>query len=69
MLDLFTVYPRADIYYYTQLSVTGGDADPSFHTESLWVSPLPTEHSGVIYLRHKCDSFLWPGYFMSPFPL
>ena len=42
------VYARADIYYYAQLSVLRGDADLSFRTENLWVSPLPGEHSGVL---------------------
>lgn len=56
MLYLFMVYPQADIYYYTQLSVMQGDADLSFRTENLWACPLLREDPGVIYPLYKYGS-------------
>lgn len=48
MLCFCMGYPRADIYYYTLLSVTGGDADRGFRAENLRASPLPRQRSAVI---------------------
>lgn len=41
--------------------ITHRGADRSHHPGNLWASPLPGEHSGVVYPTHGYNSFLRSG--------
>lgn len=47
--------------------ITHRGADRSHHPGNLWASPLPGEHSGVVYPTYGYNSFLRSGYSLLSF--
>lgn len=47
--------------------ITHRGEDRSHHPGNLWASPLPGEHSGVVYPTHGYNSFLRLGYSLLSF--